>query len=60
LCKRRRRPANAFFDKLVLGCICCLGLGLFASSGSKWVEMGRKGYFFFFQYQLREKTIFEV
>jgi hypothetical protein len=33
LCKRRRRLANEFLDKLVLGCFCLLGLGLFAGCG---------------------------
>jgi hypothetical protein len=30
VCKRRRRLANAFLGKLVLGCFCLLGFAVFA------------------------------
>jgi hypothetical protein len=33
LCKRRRRLANEFLDKLILSCFSRLGLGLFAGCG---------------------------
>jgi hypothetical protein len=33
VCKRRRRGAIAFLDKLVLGSFCLLGFGLFAGCG---------------------------
>jgi hypothetical protein len=49
--QKKKKTRSKILDKLVLGCIRYLGLGLVAGWGSKRVEKGRKGQFFFFQHQ---------